>query len=46
MMRVGGSSTTYAYDSMNRLTSATCMTFNWDGEGNLLYEDDGVNWWN
>jgi len=42
-MRVGGS-TTYTYDSMNRLTSATGMTFNWDRDGNLLYKGDGDAW--
>jgi YD repeat-containing protein len=30
---------------MNRLTSATGMSFQWDANGNLVYMDDGSDEW-
>ena len=40
--RSHGGTTSYTYDSMNRLTGATDMGFDWDGNGNMVYMDDGV----
>jgi succinate dehydrogenase/fumarate reductase flavoprotein subunit len=40
--RSHGSTTSYTYDSMNRLTGATDTGFDWDGNGNMVYMDDGV----
>lgn len=28
------------------MLSATCMGFDWDSNGNMLYRHDGVNAWN
>ncbi len=41
----GGSTTSYGYDEVNRITSATGMGFTWDDNGNLLTWDDGVDDW-
>ena len=32
----------YSYDSVNRLTSATGMSFDWGGNGNMLYWLNGA----
>ena len=45
-MQVGQTTTSYTYDSMNRLTSATGMSFTWDENGNLLYKNDVTDTWN
>ena len=45
-MVVGQVATGHAYDSMNRLTQATGMGFDWDADGNLLYMHDGSDAWN
>ena len=42
----GGSTTSYTYDSMNRISTATGMGFTWDDNGNMVYWGDGVNTWN
>ncbi len=42
----GGTSTSYSYDCMNRLTSATGMGFDWDKNGNMVYMHDGSDAWN
>ena len=45
-MVAGQATTGYTYDSMNRLTQATGMGFDWDADGNLLYMHDGSDAWN
>ncbi len=44
--KTAGSTTSYTYDCMNRLTSATGMGFDWDDNGNLVYVHDGSDAWN
>jgi len=44
--KTAGSTTSYSYDCMNRLTSATGMGFDWDENGNLVYMHDGSDAWN
>ena len=34
------------YDNVNRISVATGMGFGWDGNGNMVYMDDGINEWN
>ena len=41
-----GGTVSYAYDCMNRLTDATGMGFGGDGNGNMVYTDDGGAEWN
>jgi len=35
LLNVGGSQTSYVYDSMNRLTQAANIYYYWDSNGNL-----------
>ena len=42
----GGSTTTYGYDEVNRLASATGIGFTWDDNGSMLCWGDGVDAWN
>lgn len=44
--KTAGASTSYTYDCMNRLTSATGMSFDWDTHGNMVYMHDGSDAWN
>ena len=46
LKKVQGGTTSYSYDSVNRLTSATDMSFDWDDNGNMLYWKNGVDAWN
>lgn len=42
----GGSTVTYTYDEMDRISSASGLGFDWDGNGNMVYKHDGVYAWN
>lgn len=42
----GGGTTSYTYDNMDRLVSATGLGFNWDSNGNIVCKHDGVDAWN
>lgn len=46
LKKVQGGTTSYSYDSVNRLTSATGMSFDWDDNGNMLYWLNGNDAWN
>jgi hypothetical protein len=39
----GGASTGYSYDCMNRITSATGVSFQWDDNGNLVGMDSDAD---
>ncbi len=44
MKMVQGSTTTYAYGSFNRLSSAGSTTYTYDANGNMLTKNDGFSW--
>ena len=46
LTKTQGSTTSYSYDSVNRLTSATGMSFDWDDNGNMMYWLNGNDAWN
>src|SRR3989475_138772 len=41
---VQGSTTTYAYGSFNRLSSAGSTTYTYDANGNMITKNDGFSW--